>query len=64
MLAAEIGLDRLFVEVDDGRDDVARPLAPELHDIFAEIGLDHLDLGGLEMGVEPDLLASPSTCPW
>ena len=31
-------------------------LAPELDDIFAEIGLDHLDAGGLQMRVEPDLL--------
>ena len=39
-----------------GRDDVARRLARDLDDIFAEIGLDHLDPGGLEMRVEPDLL--------
>ena len=39
-------------------------LAPDLHDIFAEIGLDHLDARRLEMGIEPDLLARPWTCPW
>ena len=47
MHAAEILLDGLLVEVDDGGDDVAWALAPELHDIFAEIGLDHLDARGL-----------------
>src|SRR3990170_5297741 len=56
MRAAEIGLDRLLVEVDDRGDDMAWTLAPQLHDIFAEIGLNHLDLRGLEMGVESDLL--------
>ena len=53
---AEIRRDLLLVEVDDGGDDVARRFAPDLHDILAEIGLDHLDAGGFEMGVEPDLL--------
>jgi hypothetical protein len=57
MLAAEFELDRLFAEVDDGRDDMAWPLAPELDDIFAEIGLDHRDLGSVEMLIEPDLIA-------
>ena len=57
VLAAKFLLDGLFVEMDDRGDDMARPLASELHDIFAEIGLDHLDLRGLEMRVEPDLLA-------
>ena len=54
--AAKIGLDRLFVEVDDGRNDVARGLAPDLHDIFAEVGLDHLDAGCFQMGIQSDLL--------
>ena len=56
MGAAEIALDTLFVEVNDRRDDVARALAPKLDDIFAEIGLDHLDAGGMQLGVELDLL--------
>ena len=56
MRAAEIRLDGLAIEVNDRSDQMARALAPELHDIFAEIGLHHLDLGGVEMGVEPDLL--------
>ena len=43
--------------VDDRRDDVARPVAVELHDVLAEVGLDHLDAGRLERRVELDLLA-------
>ncbi len=54
--AAEIGLDRLFVEVDDRGDDMARAVAPDLDDVFAEVGLDHLEARLFEMGVEPDLL--------
>src|SRR5262245_27890252 len=56
MEVAEIALDALFVEVNDRRDDVAWALAPRLRDVFAEIGLDHLDPRGFEMGIETDLL--------
>ena len=56
MCSPKIRSDRLFVEMDDGRDDVARGLALELHDIFAEVGLNYLDACGLKMGIERDLL--------
>ena len=41
--AAEILLDLRGVEVDGRRDDVARQLAAQLDDVFAEIGLDRPD---------------------
>src|SRR5262249_46736629 len=53
---AKIRGDSFFVEMDDRCDDMARGLAPELHDIFAEVGLDHLDAGRPEMSGEPHLL--------
>src|SRR3546814_20034009 len=37
-------------------DDVARRLAAELEDVFAQIGLDRLDAVGFEVIVETDLL--------
>ena len=43
-------------QMDRGRDDVARGLAADLHQIFAEIGLDHFEARRLEMRVEADLL--------
>ena len=43
--------------VDDRRDHVARPVAVELDDVFAEVGLDHLDPGLLEHRVQLELLA-------
>ena len=44
------------VHMHGGRDDVARRLAAELDDVFAEVGLDRLDAVRLEMIVEADLL--------
>ena len=32
-----------WVQVDGGRDDVARRLAADLDEVFAEVGLDHLE---------------------
>ena len=53
---AEVRRDLFLVEVNDGGDDVARPLAPQLHDILAKISLDHGDAGALKLDVEPDFL--------
>ena len=50
--AAEIVLHLLLVEMHGGRDDVARMLAAQLDDVFAEIRLDRLDAVGLEEVVE------------
>ena len=52
---AEIGLDLIACQVHGGRDDVARPLVPDLDQVFAEIGLDRLDAVRLEVVVEVDL---------
>ena len=41
--AAEIGLDLVLVQMHGRRDDVARLLAAQLDDVFAEIGLDRAD---------------------
>ncbi|MDF2974733.1 MAG: hypothetical protein K0R61_5183 [Microvirga sp.] len=54
--APEILLHLGGVEVDGGRDDVARQLVAQLDDVFAEIGLDGRDAVRLEMMVDPDLL--------
>src|SRR6476661_10863505 len=56
MGADEILGDLFFVEMDHRSDDMARSIVSDLDDVLAEIGLGHLDAGGLEMGVEPDLL--------
>ena len=56
MLGEQIG-DPLLGHVDRGRQDVARGLAGELHDVLAEIGLDRGDAVRLERLVEADLLA-------
>ncbi len=53
--AERIG-DLLLQEMDRRRDDMARRLVAELDDVFAEIGLDRLDLVLLEEIVERDLL--------
>ena len=55
MHAAEIGLDLLLGQVDGGANDMRRNLAAQLDDIFAEIGLDGPDAGGLQRVVEGDL---------
>ena len=54
--AAEVGLDLVLGEVDGRRDDVARRLAADLDEVFAEVGLDHLDAVGLEAALSADLL--------
>ena len=42
--------------MDRGRDDVRGPLAAQLHDVLAEVGLDHLASGRAERRVERDFL--------
>ena len=56
-LLAEDPRDVLLRLVEDWGDDVRRAVVVELHDELAEVGLDHLDAGGLECVVELDLLA-------
>ena len=43
-------------------DDVARRLICQLHDIFAEIGLDDLETGRFQMRVEADFLSDHGLC--
>ena len=52
----EILLDLILADMNGRRDNVARVLAAQLDDVFAEIGLDRLDAGGFEEVVELDLL--------
>ena len=54
--AAEIRLDLVLVQMHRRRDDVARHLAAELDDVFAEVGLDRLDAVLRQMLVQADLL--------
>ena len=56
MDAAEIRLDLVAGHVDGRGDDVARMLAAQLDDVFAEIGLDRHDAVLFQEGVEADLL--------
>ena len=56
MRLAEVGLDVVARDMDRRRDDVRGRLVAKLDDVFAEIGLDRLDAGGLERLVEADLL--------
>ena len=51
--AAEVGLDLVLRQVDGGRDDVARRLAADLDQVFAEIGLDRLDAVAFEAALRP-----------
>ena len=43
----------LAVQMEGGRDDVARRLVAELDDVFAEIGLDRRDAVGFEASLSP-----------
>ena len=54
--SAEIRLDLLAIEMHGRRDDMRRRFAAKLNDIFAEVGLDCVDIRRLERGVEADLL--------
>jgi hypothetical protein len=54
--APEILLHLGGVEVDGGRDDVARQLVAELDDVLAEIRLDGPDAVRFQVMVDPDLL--------
>ncbi len=56
--AAEVRVDLALGQVHGGRDDMARALAPELDDVFAEIGLDGRYAGLFERAVEVDLLGN------
>ena len=56
MRTPEILCDRLFVQMDDRRDEVARRLFAHLRDIFAEIGFNRFDAGFLQAGIEANLL--------
>ena len=53
---AEFLLDVSRRKVDRRRDDVGRSLAAQLDDVFAEVGFDRFDAGGLESVIEADLL--------
>ena len=48
--AAEVGLDLVLGQMDRRRDDVARGLAADLHEVLAEVRLDHFDAGRLRGG--------------
>src|SRR5581483_4877978 len=52
----EIRLHLVLSQVDGGGDDVARRLPADLDEVLAQIGLDHLEAGALEVGIEADLL--------
>ena len=54
--APEILLHLRGVEVDGGRDDVARQLVPQLNDVFAEIRLDGRDAVRFQVMIDLDLL--------
>ncbi len=53
---AEIGLDLIAVEMHGGRDDVAGRFLADLDDVFAEIGLGHLEPRAFEGVVQRDFL--------
>ena len=44
--------------MDRRRDDVRRPLAAQLDDVFAEIGLDHREIRRFERGIEADFFGT------
>ena len=54
--AAEVGLHLVLRQVNGGRDDVARRLAADLDQVFAEIGFDRFDAALFQAMIEPDLL--------
>ena len=47
-----------LAQVNRRRHQVRRSLASDLNNVFAEIGLDRLDTGGLESRIEVDLFGS------
>ena len=47
-----LAADLFARHVDDRRDDVRRAVVRQLHDVLAEVGLDHLEAGVLERLVE------------
>ncbi len=55
-LLAELPGDLVLVLVDGRHDDVARRLAVQLDDVFAQVGLQGFDVLGFEEGVEVHLL--------
>ena len=54
--AAEIRLDLVARQVHGRADDVARRLVADLDEVLAQVRLDDLEAGFLQMGVERDLL--------
>jgi hypothetical protein len=48
--------DILACQMHDRRDDVRRPVAPQLNDVFAQVGFDHFDAARLEGVVEMGFL--------
>ena len=56
MRLAKFVLDVRLRQMDRRRDDMGRRLAPQLDDVFAEVGFHRLDPRGLQGLIEADLL--------
>ncbi len=55
VMRAKIRFDFSLRHMDGRRHDVARPFTPHLHDVFAEIRLDHTHPSAFEVRIEGDL---------